>query len=273
MSLAPVACLACLACVAAVGLAGCPQEAPLTLGLNAQQHAEYFPIDPLAPHALSAASPDGVPINCDSCHAGRETFKEPLCFSCHQLDAVPLSTAHAAVAGYEPIDNACLSCHPDGLRGSVEGTGTHSELWFPIDADDVHGGPEYNARVGGRGDGCAACHASVEDRTQPLCVDCHSRNDPIPLGIAHQALSTSFVQDDVACKECHSEIPINPSVRPVSVHDDSIFLTTHHGATCGNCHFTYKAEPQPWAIDFKAASCVQCHVDACTPESQAACFP
>ena len=81
------------------------------------------------------------------------------------------------------------------------------------------------------------------------------------------------MEDDVACKECHADIPIAAVVRPVSTHDDEIFLTTHHEARCTNCHFTYRQEPQPWALDFAAASCVQCHIDACTPESQAACFP
>ena len=271
--------LAVLACAVTgalglAGLAGCPSDSPpLTLGLNAEQHAAYFPIDALAPHALNAASPDGVPLNCDSCHAGRETFKEALCFSCHQLDATPLSTAHSRVAGYEPIDASCFSCHPSGDSGTVDGAGTHSDLWFPIDPDDAHGNAEFLARVGTRGDSCAACHASTEDRSLPLCVDCHSRNDPVPLGIAHESLATSYVQTDIACKECHADIPINPNVRPVSVHDDAIFLTSHHEATCANCHFTYRSEPQEWAIEFAVASCIQCHVDACTPDSQAACFP
>jgi hypothetical protein len=268
---APVAVVAVVAIVAVVSLAAACDEPPITLGLSAEEHEPYFPITAVSKHALGAASPDGQPISCDSCHKGRESFKEALCFSCHQFDAVPLTTVHGGIAGYEPVDASCLECHARGDVGTIEGTGTHSELWFPIDPDDAHGGPAYLARVGA-GSTCTACHASVEDRSLPLCVECHLQ-DATPLVTAHALLASSYAQRDIACKECHAEIPINAAVRPVTKHDDEIFLTDHHEARCADCHAARRPAPQEWGIDFATASCVRCHVEACTPDAQAACFP
>lgn len=255
--------------VAVAVAAGCDDEPPLTLGITAEEHQAYFPITAATPHALGAAAPNGLPISCEGCHAGTDSFRTALCVSCHQFDAVPLFVAHGAVAGFEIVDASCLACHPTGDRGEAAGVENHSELWFPIDADDAHGGPAYLARVEAGQSSCTACHASVEDRSLPLCAGCHAA-DTIPLATAHQGVIRTFINDSVKCKECHADTPINPAVRPVSLHD-SIFPVNHHAAKCTDCHSQHRAEPQPWAIEFGIALCTRCHIAACTPGNQGAC--
>lgn len=255
--------------VLAVAVAGCAAEPPLSLGITAEEHQVYFPITAAAPHALGAASPNGQPISCEGCHGGTDSFRIALCISCHQLDAVPLVAVHSGVAGFEAVDASCLSCHPTGDRGSAAGVENHSDLWFPIDPEDSHGGPAYLARVEAGESSCTACHASVEDRSIPLCAGCHAA-DTIPLATAHLGVIRTFVNDSVKCKACHADTPISAQVRPVSRHDE-IFPVNHHAAKCTDCHRSNRAEPQEWAIEFRIAACTACHIAACTPQNPGAC--
>lgn len=289
---APIGVMAAIALVLTAGtLGGCPEDPPLTLGLcrppplgsdlECAAHDPYFPIGQASFHKLAGNAPDGTLISCDSCHKGRETFRDALCYSCHQFDAEPVDRAHRHIAGYEPIDARCLECHPRGERGSAQGVENHSLLWFPIDPDDAHGNALFLARLGERANGCVACHASDTDRSIPLCVECHTRDGREGDGTtllpdAHASLSAgSYIADDVACKECHADTPINPNVEPVSNHDDGLFNTNHHpeaGVTCKSCHEAYLPEPKEWGIDFSVNSCTSCHDDpACTFLSQANC--
>lgn len=251
-----------------LALAGCEGDPPLTLGITATEHEPYFPVAEGAPHALEAAAFDG-PITCVSCHGGKDSFREFHCLRCHEHDATPLGTAHGAVAGYLPQDVSCFSCHPTGQREADNGVATHSDQFFPIDPEDPHGGDLYDARIGADQTSCSACHASETDRSVVLCAECHASDAP-SLFTAHQALSRSFVNESVACKECHAETPINPVMSPLSAHED-IFDPNHFGAECKDCHNTFRAAPKEWAIDFTAAVCTRCHGAACTVANQGAC--
>lgn len=251
-----------------LALAGCEGDPPLTLGMTAAEHEVYFPIGPEATHALDKAA-FGGPIDCESCHAGKESFREFLCVSCHQNDEKPLGTVHGAVAGYLPQDVACFTCHPQGLRDAPDGLATHSEQSFPINPDDAHGGDLYAARVAADQTECTACHASDTDRAVVFCAECHAADLP-PLATTHQALSRSFVNESTACKECHAETPLNPMMSPLSAHD-AVFDSGHHSAKCKDCHQTFRGPPKVWAIDFAAVTCTRCHDAACTVENQASC--
>lgn len=252
--------------------AGCEGEPPLTNGLSAADHAAYFPIDEAAPHALNKEAVGG-PISCAGCHAGTNTFKEFLCLSCHQLDQNPtLGEAHGTVGGYLPQDLACFACHPTGLAVDPNGGGggaNHSLEFFPIDAADAHGGPAYSARIGAGLNACSACHASVDDRTVTLCAQCHAA-DATPLADTHAQLQSSFVDNSTACKECHSETPINPYMTPLTQH--VAIQTDHHAASCKDCHQVFAQPPKQWAIDFAQNNCVACHLAGCTIANPAACL-
>lgn len=270
--------LACLALVAADACA--PYEPPLTRGLTAKEHEEYFPIDTDDPHALEAASPDGAAISCTSCHDGTASFETAVCLRCHELDATPLVTAHFDVAGYEAVDASCLRCHPRGDTSDVpgldiRGVDVHNELWFPIGPDSAHGGEAYAARIAPGESSCSSCHVSAEDRSQMLCLECHLR-DEVPIAEAHgpdsplgerRLLRTSFdlANDSKGCQECHAETPIHPAVRPVTNHAAAAGIETdHHRATCKECHQSRLPPPKEWAIDFRATSCIPCHVPTCS---------
>ena len=256
--------------VIAVLAAGCDQKAPITLGFTPKQHEPFFPIQTGA-HAIGAIAEDGSAISCDSCHTGTNSFNEALCLSCHLQDRTPLAQAHVPVAGFAPLDAACVTCHPRGDIGDILGADTHSQIWFPINTTDIHGGPAYTARIQPGLTTCEACHADDTDRTKNLCADCHAR-DAVPLATTHASLPLgSFVDDEKACKECHADIPINSVMHPLTDHD-AIIVPNHHGATCKDCHVQFRTGDQPWAIEFGVALCTKCHDPTCSIANQGPCL-
>jgi hypothetical protein len=251
---------------------GCPAPATLNLGISAEEHtAAYFPITGDAPHALGASTVSG-PMSCGSCHGGTASFTIAKCIECHQNDAVPTTTVHAGIAGFLPANSACLSCHADGTRGAEQGVDDHSRDQFPIDDDDVHGGPAYKARMPVGATTCTACHASVSDRTIVRCAECHA-SDATPLSDTHASppVARSFEVDSTACKECHVATPV-----PAAMHPDNHpgYDMDHHDAVCSSCHQRYQALPKFWAVDFTFASCTGCHThpDGCSPSSIVPCL-
>jgi hypothetical protein len=199
-----------------VAAVGCEEQAPLTRGLTAEEHAAYYPINVGDVHALGKASPDGpAPLSCTSCHSGGETFATSFCLRCHVFDAVPaagsaavpgrpLAEVHAEVASFRAEDASCLACHPDGVRGNAQDVPSgpaHSDVNFPIDLGDAHGpddGGPYAlsvARTPAADTTCSACHASVElaRRNEALCFECHALDTQVDggvdIGVAHGPLS------------------------------------------------------------------------------------
>lgn len=262
---------AAVACLSIVLLAsvGCPAPATLNLGISAQEHTQaYFPITDDAVHALGAATVSG-PMSCGSCHGGTTSFTVVKCIECHQNDVQPPTAVHSGIAGFLPLNSACLSCHADGTRGSEQGVGDHSLNQFPIDRDDVHGGAAYDARIPAGSSSCTACHASVADRSSVLCAECHA-NDATPLVDTHAAVLRSFESDSVTCKECHAETPLAPDMRP---DDHGGYDMFHKNARCSNCHEARRGPPKEWAIDFATATCTGCHTHpaTCAPSNIQPC--
>jgi hypothetical protein len=263
-----------IATLLALSVLACEEEPKLTYGIDAKEHTErgYFPIDNVAVHALGKPT-FGGPMSCDSCHGGRNSFKEFKCFECHNFDARSPIVVHQGIAGFVLDNQHCLSCHADGTKGSEQGVATHSERSFPIRATDSHGSPAYLARVKADQDACTACHASVADRTLLRCAECHAE-DARPLADAHAALSRSFENDTVACKRCHGETPVNPAVRPLTEHRANFFDPNHHESKCTECHAQAAEPPKQWTTNFAVATCQTCHTNpACSPGNPRACLP
>jgi hypothetical protein len=241
--------------------------------LTPKQHAEDFPIDEAATHALDKDAYGG-PMSCDSCHQGTATFAEFKCVECHEHDGnewpgTPLLTVHGGIAGFNLGNQYCLSCHPDGTSGSEQGLQDHDTNDFPINTATPHGDAAYLARVPVGETTCTACHASVEDRSVLLCAECHA-DDAVPLADVHNdspGFTTSFNNgdDSPGCKKCHGTTPVPPAVVPATAHNDIfiVFPSHHNAQRCEQCHSTYEPEPKPWTIDWKASSCIPCHLAAC----------
>lgn len=254
-------------CAALGSLPACtvPPTVALTRGVSAEEHAAYFPIGDGAVHATGRGSVLG-PISCDSCHAGTDSFEQATCLNCHGQDTAPtLAQAHAGVAGFIARDARCLSCHLTGERGGSYGVLDHSRDQFPIDDDSVHGGAAYLARVPAGTESCDACHASVDDRTQLLCAECHEA-DERPPAIIHQSFASSYAGE--RCIACHAETP----AYTLAQHAVDHVALPHSGVgACRTCHDTQRPEPKPWAIDFAAqppyagVSCSSCHAPDGTP--------
>jgi hypothetical protein len=249
---------------------GCPAPATLNLGITAEEHTRaYFPITGDVPHALGAATVTG-PLSCGSCHGGTSSFTVAKCIECHQNDDSPPTQVHAGIAGFLPLNTACLACHPDGTRGAEQGVADHSLNQFPIDPDDHHGGAAYDARVGPGQTSCTACHASVTDRSLVLCAECHA-NDPTPLVETHAAVTRSYEGANTSCKECHAETPLAPEMSP---DEHGGFDVDHHDALCTNCHQERRALPKEWAVDFAVSNCNGCHThpSECSPANIPPCL-
>jgi hypothetical protein len=250
--------------------AGCPPAATLNLGITEDEHTQaYFPITGDAVHALGSPTVTG-PMACGSCHGGTASFTVAKCIECHQNDETPPTTVHAGIAGFLPLNSACLSCHADGTRGSEQGVTDHSLNQFPIDADDAHGGAAYSARLQPSQTSCTACHASVSDRSVVLCAECHAL-DETPLEETHAAVVRSFETANTSCKECHAETPLLPDMDP---DQHGGYDALHHDALCTNCHEQRRGPPKEWAIDFAVASCTGCHThnSDCSPSTISPCL-
>jgi hypothetical protein len=288
-----IECLFLAAGMVLVTVTGCEPvvSPPVTkLVIDAVAHEPYFRIDPESPHPLDGPAQDGSPMSCNACHGGNDTFQNVKCLPCHQNDATPLGIVHGSVGGYIPQDVNCFACHPDGLKGANFGNGDHSDIWFPIDTDDIHGGAAYTARIDTAlgEDQCTACHADQLDRSIVRCAECHAQ-DETPLEAAHfdgvfagnqAAVDRSTdgrLTDSVSCKECHgADVPISNTVmRPISNHiEPGVSIDANHrNALCTDCHTARLDGEKAFALDFAASSCTCCHTaeSGCAPDNQGPC--
>jgi predicted CXXCH cytochrome family protein len=276
-----------IAALTSAAVSACDGDKPdLQLGVSVAEHTKaYFPIADGEIHAvgLTADNDNNAPISCDACHAGTNTFAQTVCIKCHQNDATKLEVVHRPVAGFQLVDDVCLTCHADGKRGSQIGVDAHSELFFKISATDPHGdaNPPYAVRTSGQRDRCATCHADPDNRSLNKCVECHALDTGPSISEGHAAdfIAPLFSNDNASCKACHADTPLPPQMN-ITAHA-SIFAMDHHaadgapafGIDCVHCHDQHKSDPQAWAIDFDKASCVGCHIHdaSCTLATQGNC--
>lgn len=284
--------------IASLSLSACtvPAAAPeLTAGYDEREHAASFPIDDASKHALGMATFEGTSLSCSSCHDGGDTFKEFFCVRCHaQNPRRDLEDAHLLEPDYLRDDDACLSCHPTGVRGLVvpptdpsnpsdpDDPSPPGHPYFPVEAGDIHHGdssPGFRAREDDFGfRGCVACHDEPDDYTQTRCGDCHALDNP-PMASVHgdPEVSQSYAQI-VECKTCHSSTPIASPMRPIEDHGALLDDKWPHSQvqTCNECHVeAQQATPTDYALDFGAASidCTTCHFHGagCTPTTLDGC--
>lgn len=155
---------------------GCHRDG---VGVN---HAALFPI--------SSGAHAGVA--CASCHVSAADRSVLGCAGCHDHEASPMASAHAAVGGYAFDPALCVRCHGDG---QVDRMAAH--VAFPIVAPARHAGTLAD---------CLRCHPSrrtdkpfAEDFSIAECLGCHDRadTDPRHTGVAGYAWSTAD------CLRCH----------------------------------------------------------------------
>lgn len=223
-------------------------------GLTPQEHAQWFPIDSAAVHALEKQTPDGV-IACESCHTS-DAVEQISCIGCHKhptaavngrdvndtlhLDAPDYRTRVPVAADVPTKSAGCYTCHKEGKRLLEH---------FP------HGGIEP-----GQGSFCIMCHDNgtafdafaVKAKEDPNfkhlqtggadCGGCHKTETwkgavGVPLTVFDPARS---VQVDAL-----SPRYVATSIATVSANVQTINMTMNHGATavgagvlttCSNCH-------------------------------------
>jgi hypothetical protein len=228
--------------------------------ISAEEHAAHFPITEGEIHALGVQAFNG-PLECASCHKNFRNFANFECVSCHQEDAESVLNVHREIAGFGIADFRCLECHPDGYKGEELGGEYHDINDFPINELTPHGDAAYVARIPAGETNCTACHASVNDRSDTLCAECHAA-DAVPLVDAHSLIPLSYAADNPSCKACHGTTPIPPEMNPADAHNAFfVVVPDHHTArTCSACHQANQVDPKPWTIDWAQNTCLDCHL-------------
>jgi hypothetical protein len=203
----------------------CLQCHPASQVITREDHDTFFPI----------VAGDHAPFNCNDCHDLLGDYRRFTCISCHDHGADPMSSAHAAIPGYQYASDACRSCHP---RGGTMTLAQHQTL-FPISAGAVHAPLT-----------CVDCHTTPLVFSAFSCVSCHDHAqalmDPPHVGLPGYQYSSS------ACLECHPQ----GTVMTRAQHEPFFPITTeNHNLACGECHNTPR--------DFKKFECILCHSHLC----------
>ena len=198
-----------------------------------QQHDAIF--------GIYSGAHAGVWRNCATCHANAGDYHVFSCTVCHgqaQTDA----THQGMGASYSYQSSACLTCHPNGSRGSF----AQHDAVFPINSG-AHQGTWTS---------CTACHPTAGSSQVFTCMSsaCHAQaaTDPIHAGISGYAYVST------QCLSCH------PAGGPASFtqHDAlfPVYSGTHKGVwtACTACH--------PTAGSPSVFTCMSsgCHAQAAT---------
>ncbi len=209
-------------------------SAAVGTAMTREGHQNLLPIA-TGPHATA---------DCNSCHGTFTTFKQFTCLSsgCH---VQPMTdTAHVGIADYKYESAACLTCHPQGLAGSIA-RADHAQ-YFPIDMGSVHGASQ-----------CADCHMNPADKKQFTCISCHDHAQAVTdtghVGVAN------YKYDSPSCLSCHPQGIAGTVSRPDHMKFFAIDVGTKHATTqCTDCH----TDP----TDKSKFTCFSsgCHVQAAT---------
>ena len=144
-------------------------------------HMKFFPIDVGTVHVVA---------QCTDCHTNLKDKTQFTCLTsgCHlQAKTDP---GHAAVANYKFVSASCLSCHPQGLAGTIP-RADHTKF-FPIDVGSKHA-PQQ----------CSDCHSNLADKTQFTCFNsgCHTQPATDP---GHAAV-VGYKYLAASCLTCHPQ--------------------------------------------------------------------
>ena len=279
--------LAYVSCFAAIaGLVSCT---PVTnnepkMGVTVEEHAQWFPIDSAAVHALEKSTPDGN-ITCESCHAS-PSVSDVTCIGCHKhptapvngrevnatlhLDAPDFRTRVPEGADIVTQSKGCYGCHFAGKRLLAK---------FP------HGGINPGANSF-----CIMCHAEgnafaalpKQDFTHPNvgnadCGSCH-----VTATWKGASTAPQNVSDPSRNLTVDALIPSYTATTMTSVtpNQETIVMTMNHAArgldaglvqVCSNCHAQAdQGGYYPGVMHFslttlgvtQPTTCVDCHANA-----------
>jgi predicted CXXCH cytochrome family protein len=231
-----------------------------------QTAATHEPLFPWGPDSSHAAYQD----RCDDCHKVPATapatgwvpspsFKGYTCSGCHVLvrpgvyhddvSAAGLPTLHTQVSGFGStvaslgLDAACYKCHPQGIA-------VDHVVRFPL--------PHQNAAATIVAT-CSQCHVDPANRKVLGCAGCHP-HDQAPTTAAHAKVPDFSPTDSALCARCHGD----STVPRVAQHAPFVVESGKHagaaGGKCLACHPQNRAAPKAFAADWKATTCVGCHV-------------
>lgn len=224
---------------AVLSLAACQaiEDGPWLTMPTPEEHSRYFPVKEGTAHAAAT---------CDDCHGTFDTFKGFDCLHCHDghhTDPVTVAGWHAGVASFTFTSAACYGCHPDG-----RGLFANHAAFFPTDAGTKH---ETVA--------CSSCHLDRANRLLLGCAGCHPHD--LATAESQHRLVAGYAFDSALCVRCHAEAQVNPiaSHLPFRLDPGAIHAGPDMGGTCLRCHPSVRAD-KPWAADFTARTCVDCHV-------------
>ena len=135
----------------------------------ASHSAQWFKIDVTDVHGGAAfrARVPAQSTSCDSCHASAEDRTQAQCVACHELDVVPLATAHAALppGSFEKSNVSCKQCHADTPILAV---------MHPLSGHDAIFSTNHHGAT------CKSCHQQARvdrpwtiDFASGVCTQCH----------------------------------------------------------------------------------------------------
>ncbi len=205
----------------------------------------------------------GTPIDCNSCHAAKDTHQGrlgPDCGSCHttkawspanfdhNLSVFKLTGQHGTVA--------CADCHVNQI---FQGT--------PTD--------------------CYACHASKDTHQGTLgnvCGTCHNTNAWKPASFNHNSSNFMLTGQHIntSCLKCHpNNIFKGTPSDCISCHAAKDFHKGSMGTNCGSCHSTLGWTPATFNHNLSTfkltgqhlnANCTGCHVNNVYVGTPTDCF-
>ncbi len=203
---------------------------------------------------------------CTDCHTNPADKKQFTCISCHDHAQAVTDTGHAGVANYKYDSPSCLSCHPQGIAGTV--SRPDHAMFFPIDTGTKHATTQ-----------CTDCHTTPGDKSQFTCISCHDHADAVTT--PKHANVVGYKYDSPSCYRCHSNgmaafdhsmLPKPPNcvgchqaalamatTSPASMHVANMFP-----ATCESCHKSFTAWGPGTTMDHMtvggtASKCETCH--------------
>ncbi len=204
-------------------------------------HAKlYFPANAGSVHAA---------YTCNDCHDPQATsFSQFDCLHCHDgahTDQAALTTAHAAVTGFELTSAGCYRCHRDGI-------GVNHVPFFPI-GSGAHAGVL-----------CSQCHTDPANRKDPAtlaCASCHLQKAP-DLATKHTSATVPVVDygsTSPACLRCHADSQVDRGSSHPGGEDGPYGNSRHRRAGCTKCHSGFRTD-KPWAASWSThPGCTACH--------------
>jgi hypothetical protein len=237
-----------------------PQGVAATI--SRPDHGKFFPIAAGTPHEIG---------QCSDCHTTVGDRTQFSCLGCHEHARPVTDLGHAGITGYQYDPKACLSCHQQGVAGSLARS-DHGKF-FPIDTNTSHATSQ-----------CADCHSTKGDRSQFTCLSCHDHAQPVT-DVKHVNVP-GYRYESASCLRCHAggkagvdHATLGPMPNCIGCHRDKLALAVTTPAsrhtdnnfppTCESCHASFTAwgpgtPMRHQAVGNTTARCESCHLTTFT---------